>query len=253
MIRTKTNANKNLQNARIIRYDVTDSTNTRAREYAKENAPDSPVVFIAEAQSAGRGRRGRSFDSSAGAGIYISFLMPVGDRQKDAASITANAAVKLCRALEEFFGISAGIKWVNDIYVNDRKLAGILAESVLSDSGEIKYYICGIGINIFKREFPAEIREIAITVEEIIAKKPDKAGFLNAMLAEFLSDEDEDFIVEYRKRSILIGEEISVYLFSGESFFATVQDVGDGAELIVKTEDGKIKSLTSAEVSVRKK
>lgn len=253
MIRTKTNANKNLQNTRIIRYDVTDSTNTRAREYAKENAPDSPVVFIAEAQSAGRGRRGRSFDSSAGAGIYISFLMPVGGRQKDAASITANAAVKLCRALEEFFGISAGIKWVNDIYVNDRKLAGILAESVLSDSGEIKYYICGIGINIYKRIFPDEIKEIAITVEEIIAQKPDKAGFLNAMLTEFLSDEDEDFIVEYRKRSILIGEEISVYLFSGDSFSATVQGVGDGAELIVKTEDGKIKSLTSAEVSVRKK
>jgi BirA family biotin operon repressor/biotin-[acetyl-CoA-carboxylase] ligase len=253
VIRTKTNANKNLQNARIIRYDVTDSTNTRAREYAKENAPDSPVVFIAEAQSAGRGRRGRSFDSSAGSGIYISFLMPVGDRQKDAASITANAAVKLCRALEEVFGISAGIKWVNDIYVNDRKLAGILAESVLSDSGEIKYYICGIGINIFKRIFPDEIKEIAITVEEIIAKKPAKYGFLDALLAEFLSDEDEDFIVEYRKRSILIGEEISVYLFSGDSFSATVLDVGDGAELIVKTEDGKIKSLTSAEVSVRKK
>lgn len=253
MIRTKTNANKNLQNARIIRYDVTDSTNTRAREYAKENAPDSPVVFIAEAQSAGRGRRGRSFDSSAGAGIYISFLMPVGDRQKDAASITANAAVKLCRALEEFFEISAGIKWVNDIYVNDRKLAGILAESVLSDSGEIKYYICGIGINIFKRIFPDEIKEIAITVEEIIAKKPDKYGFLDALLAEFLSDEDEDFISEYRRKSILIGEEITAHLFSGDSFSATVLDVGDGAELIVKTEDGKIKSLTSAEVSVRKK
>lgn len=180
--------------------------------------------------------------------------MPVGERPKDAAAITANAAVKLCRVLEEFFGISAGIKWVNDIYVNDRKLAGILAESVLSDSGEIKYYICGIGINIFKRIFPDEIKEIAITVEEIIAKKPDKYGFLDALIEEFLSDsKEENFIPEYRKKSILIGEEITAHLFSGESYSAKVLDVGDGAELIVKTEDGKIKGLISAEVSVRKK
>lgn len=245
--------NKDLQNAKIVYYEITDSTNTRAREYAKENEPLTPVVFIANAQSAGRGRRGKSFDSSAGAGIYISFLMPVGERQKDAASITANAAVKLCRALEEFFGISAGIKWVNDIYVNDRKLAGILAESVLSDSGEIKYYICGIGINIFKRVFPDEIKEIAITVEEILGEKPDKENFLNSLISEFLSENKNDFIAEYRKKSILIGEDIEAHLFNGESFSAKVIDVGDNAELIVKTEDGKIKNLTSAEVSVRKK
>ena len=247
-----TNVNKGWQDAKIIHYKTTDSTNTRAREYAKQNAPSTPIVFLADEQSAGRGRRGRSFDSSGGVGIYISFLSPA-KKEADAASVTARAAVKLCRVLEEFFGISAGIKWVNDIYVNGRKLAGILSESVLSDSGEIKYYICGIGINVYKREFPDDIKEIATTVEDIISEKPNKDGFLNELLAEFLLKEDGEFISEYRKRSILIGEEIVANLFSGESFSAKVIDVGDGAELIVKTEDGKIKNLISAEVSVRKK
>ena len=245
--------NKDLQNAKIIYYEITDSTNTRAREYAKENEPLTPVVFIANAQSAGRGRRGRSFDSLAGAGAYISFLIPAEKEKTDAAFITANAAVRVCRVIEKCFGFACGIKWVNDIFFNGKKLAGILSESVLSDSGEVKYYICGIGVNIYERQFPDEIQEIAITVEKILGEKPDKESFLNSLISEFLSENKNDFIEEYRNKSILIGEDIVAHLFSGESFSAKVIDIGDNAELIVKTEDGKIKSLMSAEVSVRKK
>ena len=112
---------------KIIHYSIIDSTNTRAKEYAKENPENrSPVVFIADEQTAGRGRRGRSFVSRAGAGIYISILDYPDSNGFDATKVTAEAAVNLAKAIESLCPCDIRIKWVNDLYLGGKKLAGIL-------------------------------------------------------------------------------------------------------------------------------
>lgn len=249
------NANKDLQNIKIIRYTVTDSTNTRAREYAEEHSVDAPVVFIADGQTNGRGRRGRSFDSQTDAGLYISFLYKPKTQSLDVSKITAYAAVKVCRVLSRCAGVEVGIKWVNDVYHNGKKLCGILTEGEFSLNGKgFDYVICGIGINIRKRKFPKELSEIATTLEDITGESVDKELLASELIAEFFSSSDtSELIREYKARSVLIGNEVEVHALSGEVYSARVVDINDDAELLVQTKDGEVKKLISAEVSVRKK
>ena len=248
------NANNYLQNIKTVRYDLTDSTNTRAKEYASLYGIESPVVFIAEGQTMGRGRRGRSFDSERGAGLYISFLYKPSSKDTDVSRITAYAAVKVCRALKASFGIDVGVKWVNDIYVNDKKLCGILAEGEFSEDGGFKYIICGIGINLKKREFAPEIRDIATTVEDITGKEADKDKLIESLIREFFAEQDEaELMKEYRALSVIMNSDVYVSTLSGDRYSARVIDIGDNAELIVKREDGSLERLISAEVSVKKK
>ena len=249
------NANKDLQNIKIIRYTVTDSTNTRAREYAEKHSIDAPVVFIADGQTSGRGRRGRSFDSQTDAGLYISFLYKPKTQSLDVSKITAFAAVKVCRVLSRCAGADVGIKWVNDIYHNGKKLCGILTEGEFSLNGKgFDYVICGIGINIRKRKFSKELSEIATTLEDATGESVDNELLASELIAEFFSSSDtSELIREYKARSVLIGNDVEVHAISGEIYSARVIDISENAGLVVQTADGEVKELISAEVSVRKK
>lgn len=239
---------------KIFEYDITDSTNTRAREYAKECGAELPAVFVANGQSAGRGRRGRSFDSERGAGLYISFLFEPSGGEFDPVSITVRAAVALCFAIKKVCGIEAGIKWVNDIYLDGRKLAGILAEGEFDADGKMKYAVCGIGVNILSRPFPPEIADIATALEDHLGYKPDAKLLREALISEFFRERTrEEIMMEYRRLSTVIGRTVEVRTLTGESFTAFAEAISDGGELSVRCDDGRTLSLISAEVSVKLK
>lgn len=237
---------------KLFRYEITDSTNTRAREYAKSENPIFPAVFIADGQTEGRGRRGRSFDSEKGAGLYISFLFKPHGMARDAVKITLRAAVALCRVLEKVCGIEPKIKWVNDILVGGKKLSGILTEGEIDSNGELEYAVCGIGVNLNSRKFPPEISDIVTTVEDITGKKPDREALIESLISEFFMEvRDSEIIKEYRRRSAVIGKPVKVHKLTGEIFSARALDITDNGELLVEDENGSRETLISAEVSLR--
>ena len=236
---------------KFFRYEMTDSTNTRAREYAKLYGADEPSVFIAEGQSAGRGRRGRTFDSQKGAGLYISFLFRPRGAAADAVRITAKAAVALSRAIERVCGLSVGIKWVNDIFADGKKLAGILTEGEIDSEGGFRYAVCGIGVNLLSREFPDGLSDIVTTLEDCIGKKPDREKLIEALTEEFFAERAEaEIMQEYRERSVVIGRRVNVRRISGGSFSAFVIGITDDGALLVRTDGGGQEALISAEVSL---
>ena len=213
---------------RIFLYEKTDSTNTRAREYAREHPENkSPVIFIAESQSAGRGRRGRSFVSEGGVGIYMSLLLYPEKRGADATKITAEAAVALADAIKELSSLRPRIKWVNDIYAGGKKLAGILTEAVMSS--------------------------IATSIEEECNERISRELLVFKAVKNLLSDgiNESEILRKYRESSLLIGEEITVLPLSGEPYFARALEILDDYSLSVEREDGKKERLFTGEVSIK--
>ena len=241
-----------LKDIQIFAYGITDSTNTRAREYAEGDWQGEPAVFIADGQSRGRGRRGRAFDSSLGDGLYISFLFRPEGKGLDGTALTVRAAVDVCHALSECTGLSAEIKWVNDIFVGEKKLAGILCEGQMrSEDGGLEYAVCGIGINLNKRQFPRELCDIATTVEDEVGIRPDRELLAARLTERFFRGTAEPLIEEYRRLSLVPGRSITVRRISGEVFSAVALDVTDRGGLLVMREDGTREELISAEVSVK--
>lgn len=237
---------------KIFKYDITDSTNIRAREYAKSENPTFPAAFIADGQSDGRGRRGRSFDSERGAGLYISLLFKPRGVALDAVRITLRAAVALCRALSRTSGLEAEIKWVNDILVGGKKLAGILTEGEINSRGEFEYAVCGVGVNLASRTFPPELADIVTTVEDNTGAAPDRDILAKAFIEEFFSEIGEaEIMEEYRRRSAVIGKRVEVRRLTGERFFARAVEITDSGELVVEDDAGNRQSLISAEVSLK--
>ena len=235
---------------KIYKYDLTDSTNERAREYARSGG-EMPALFIADGQTGGRGRRGRSFDSERGAGLYMTLLfLPDG---ADATLITIRAAVALSSAIEKVSGLSPGIKWVNDLTVRGKKLSGILAEGDFDEDGRLRFLALGVGVNLLRRKFPEELTDIVTTLEGETGKRISPETLSEAFVREFYNTgAPSDIIAEYRRRSSVIGERVEVRRISGEAFTADVLDVTDTGALLVKREDGLTEELISAEVSIRK-
>ena len=242
---------KDLQKVRIFRYKVTDSTNTRAREYAESAEAYLPAVFVAEGQSAGRGRMGRSFDSEPGAGLYITFLFKP-DGELTPQRITADAAVKVCRAIEKLAPVSLGIKWVNDVFIHGKKLAGILSEAKF-ESGEPlpKYVACGIGINLKTRVFPDALEKIATTLEDASGISVSPEELTPVLIEEFFTVQPPtELLSEYRKRSLVIGKRVTVIEHSGASYPADVIGIADSAGLLV-SHNGTVREIFSGEISIK--
>lgn len=245
---------ESLHKAQVFFFDETDSTNTRAKLYAdtsqwKENG--EPAFFIAAKQTAGRGRLGRSFLSD-GRGLYMTYLFRPTESLGSVLRYTTRAAVIAARAVEELSGCEVKLKWVNDLYVSGKKLAGILAEGRTDASGKLEYMVIGIGINAFATDFPEELSEIATDIESESGRKISRAALaakIASGLCSYLSD--SSLISEYRKRSFLIGERVNV-IKPTESYPATVIGIDDDSALLIKCENGTIESLSSGEVSIRK-
>ena len=233
---------------KILFYQETDSTNTRAKEYAEGASSRESVIFIANSQTAGRGRLGRSFVSEAGAGIYMSILTYPTESGFDATKVTAESAVRLCHAVESLCDCKIKVKWVNDLYLGGKKLAGILTEGRLGEGGKIAYQVVGMGINVYKNAISNEISTIATSLESEIGSVPDRSVLAARMIYETLTE--TDCFEEYKARSLVIGQDVTVVKSTG-SYNAKVIDVNPdySLKLIV---DGKEEKLFTGEVSIRK-
>lgn len=237
-------------------YKELDSTNVYAKQLAVQGALHGTVV-LAEEQTAGRGRRGRSFYSPGSTGIYMSIILRPNMEANEAILITTATSVAVAKAIEAVTRIKTGIKWVNDIYIDEKKVAGILTEAVTDfESGKIECVIVGIGINFStpKNSYPDEIKEIATSLYENkpndITRNQLVAEIINQVLASFKNLQSKEFIEDYKEKSIVIGRDI--YILSNNSKTkAKAIDVDEQGGLIVLTEDGVVKTLNSGEISIR--
>ncbi|MBQ9859365.1 MAG: biotin--[Clostridia bacterium] len=234
------------QNLQVIAS--TASTNTDLRRLAADGAPEG-TTLIAVTQTGGRGRRGRSFFSPNG-GIYLSTLLR--PTTADIGQITSCAAVAAARAIERVCPLQVGIKWVNDLYIDGRKVCGILAEGELDTFGKPAYILLGFGINVAPCEMPDELKNIATSLGNLCAP-PSRAALAAALLEEweaaYITLSAEEILAESRRRSILTGRAVTV-LRGEESFPATVLSITDEGHLLVRTATGDL-PLTSGEVSLR--
>ncbi len=237
---------------------VTDSTNLNAKEFAKKekkNGHTLRAVFVAEEQTNGRGRLGRSFYSPKEAGIYMSVLVDAKDIKNDIQMITIGTAVAVCDAIKEVCDIDLGIKWVNDLYKNGRKVCGILAEAVCNDeNGAIEDIVIGIGINCKNVGFPDDIKDIAGTLDSADTLKNIDRNRLIGKITENIGAISRELsapstIEKYREKSIVMGKEVT-YLVKGQEKSGIVTGINNMGNLLVETTEGT-EVLSSGEVSIK--
>lgn len=232
---------------RLYWYDTIDSTNTAAKRLAKEGAPHG-TVLIANRQTAGRGRMGRQFDSAPDAGIYLSVILRPQCPPDQLMHLTCAAGVAMCDAVESVTGIRPGIKWINDLVLENRKLGGILTELSV-DRGITEFAVIGIGINCNRESFPAELQNIATSLSV------DRAVLAGAMIdALYEMDrnlpEKEALMARYRKDCLTLGKAVKVHR-TDNIFTGTASDLDDDGGLIVALDDGRTVTVSAGEVSVR--
>lgn len=237
-------------------YEQVSSTNTMVRERAVVGAQEG-LVIIASEQVAGRGRRGRSFYSPNNSGIYLSMLLrPRNMDLAQAASITTIAAVAAVEAIREIANQNAGIKWVNDIFINDRKVSGILTEAAMDlESTGLDYVVLGIGLNAYEPEggFPEEIRDIAGAIFDRATndgKNALSAAFIKNFMKYYKADNPKDYVDKYKEYSIVLGKNVNVINKDG-SCRAKVLDIDSECHLIVEYENGQRDVLSSGEISIK--
>ena len=270
----------------IYIFDTIDSTNIKAKQLALQNAAHGTIV-MARQQTSGRGRLGRSFFSPR-EGIYMSIIIrPKFDMSK-ALLVTSAAAVAVAESVEKICGLPAMIKWVNDIYLDGKKLCGISAEAITDfESGQIESLVIGIGINTTLNGFPPELLDIVTAAEgdysksalaaEVISRlldlieglgQPDSPSCTEADVSEGTGNSGEnirgfrpanDFMLSYRKHSLVIGKTVKVYKggyrkdITDEStgIVARVLDIDENGGLKVIYTDGSRETLNTGEVSIR--
>ncbi len=237
--------------AEIFVYDSVGSTNDEARKYAARGSGKN-AFFIAREQTSGRGRRGRAFVSREG-GLYISYLLHPKLPASEAIMLTVFSAVALAKTVDETCGAKPKIKWVNDLFLGGKKLAGILAEGEFCEDGTgFKHAVVGIGINLHGKSVPEELSGIATTLEIETGARVDIVEFaqnLAKRLASFEESLSESYMNEYRSRSLVIGKRVGL-VSSGESFSATVLGIEDDGAIRVMLDEGEEKIFYSAEIGI---
>ena len=238
-------------------FEELDSTNTRIKAMAKSGAPHG-TVLIADRQTGGKGRMGRSFHSPGGVGIYLSILLRPDCNPTELLHLTCATAVAMCNAVEKSSGFRPGIKWTNDLVHGKRKLGGILTELGLTPKGMVDYAIIGIGINCCQQlsDFAPDIQTIAGSLSMVTETEIDRSKVAAAMMdalygmSENLLSGKESVLERYRKDCITVGQEIS--LVRGEEIrHGHAMDVDDAGALVVRFSDGHTETINSGEVSIR--
>lgn len=238
-------------------FSEVDSTNDRLKQLAAQGAPHG-TVLIADRQTGGHGRRGRTFLSPAGMGIYLSILLRPDCAPGELMHLTCATAIAMCGAVEQAAGFRPGIKWTNDLVYGRKKLGGILTELGLTSQGKVDFAIIGIGINCCQREddFAPEIREIAGSLAMVSGREISRAKVAAAMMealekmdAALLTKKDA-MLAQYRRDCITIGREISL-LRGDQVRHGRALDVDDNGALVVAFADGSVEAVNSGEVSVR--
>lgn len=243
-------------------FDSIDSTNSEllrrledAGDFFDKKKYDKMLV-AAKSQSAGRGRVGRKFYSPANTGIYFSLIHVPKTDALNPAKITAAAAVAVSRAIEKVFDVRTKIKWVNDIYVGEKKVSGILSEGFCDRHGTVPCVVVGIGINIaMKKNADENLGKAGGIFDSCENPEEYRSKLLATCTKEFfyILDNDEKFIDEYRAKSFLTGKNVTVSPLAGTkdgAYTAKVLDITDSAELLVQLDDGTKKELSSGEVTL---
>lgn len=237
-------------------FDTIDSTNTRAKQMASEGAPHG-TVLIADSQTGGRGRMGRSFHSPAGSGIYLSMLLRPQCSASQLMHLTCATAVAAADGIQAATGLRPSIKWTNDLVVGKKKLGGILTELSLDSVGNVEYAVVGIGINCTQNadDFPEELQSIATSLRLCTENAVDRAAVIAQILAALHSMwenlwDTASILCQYRKDCITIGQDISL-VRGDEIRHGKALDVDDTGGLIVQFADGELQSVGSGEVSIR--
>lgn len=233
-------------------HDEIDSTNTAAKKLASAGAPHGTAV-VADMQTMGRGRLGRSFVSPAGSGLYLSVIVRPELDISLTSMLTTAAAVAVAEAIELLSGANVGIKWVNDIYLGGKKLCGILTEASLGlEMHSLDYAVIGIGVNV-SGSFTGELAETATSIEAETGIRADRnflcAAILDRLEKYTLTVAKRGFLPEYRRREILTGNEITA-VSGGAPLTGKALGIDDNANLIVEFPDGTVKHLSSGEANL---
>ena len=236
-------------------FDTISSTNTHAKAMAAAGAPHG-TALIADSQTAGRGRMGRTFVSPKGTGIYMSVILRPHCPPAQLMHLTCAAAVAACDAVENTLSFRPGIKWINDLVYNRKKLAGILTELVFT--GDEICAIVGIGINCCQNpeDFDPSIRSIATSVAMITGQAPNREQLIAAILEQLVLMDQQllsnrsKLMERYRADCITLGQSVSV-LQNEIAEHGTALNVRDDGALLVRFDDGSERAVNAGEVSVR--
>lgn len=221
---------------KIFTYKSVTSTNDLAKKFSL-SSPRENAVFIADSQTAGKGRYGRSYYSPPLTGLYLSAVSHPNKTISSAAVYTSAAAVAVSRAIRTMTGIRPQIKWVNDLYLNGKKICGILTETLTDfETAEVRTMITGIGINITTTDFPDEIVNTASCVGKKISRNELSARIIEN-LYEILGSDPAHFMDEYRRDSFLDSKRI-VFFDGKNEISAKVAGIGNECEIILETENG---------------
>lgn len=231
---------------RILHYDCIDSTNSEARRIAAQGAAENTLI-IARAQTAGRGRQGRSFYSPDGTGLYATLLYYPDRPITELGGLTCAAALASAMSIEQLCGIYPQIKWVNDLYLDGRKVCGILCESFGTPHGMA--LAIGIGINLTTQSFPVELDAIAGSLRTPTDPNALAACIYHHLLPFLQSGNNALWLQGYRDRFMLTGRRVEC-IFPQERFFATVHGIDQNGALIVTRDDGSEHILHAGEISI---
>ena len=237
-------------------FDTVTSTNDLAKE-SKLN--ERPLVIVANKQSKGRGRLGRAFESPGGTGLYITIAFKPDFDLDKSLYVTMAAAVATCRAIEKVCDIHTRIKWVNDIFYNDKKVCGILTEAQSNfETGKIDSLIIGTGINCFPGSFPDEIKDIAGSLAEkknAFSRSRLAAEVINETIAILDDLQEKKFLIEYKRRCFVLGKQIVIHPnYNDQGIKAMAIDIDDDGGLIVEylqgPKNGEMETLHTGEISI---
>lgn len=239
-------------------FDELESTNTYARKLALSDAPEGTVV-IADSQTGGRGRMGRSFQSPRGKGLYLTALLRPALPLQRLLPVTTLAGVAVSSAVESVCGVRPGLKWPNDLVLGTKKLCGILAELVM-DERERPCVILGIGVNVSQTaaDFTPDVAEIAVSAEAAVGRPVSRPALAAAVIWELdrlyaaLKDGDlSEYLARYRRDCVNLGKTVQLIGPGGQCETAVAEDIDEEFGLLVRMSDGTEQVIRSGEVSVR--
>ncbi|HAV94726.1 MAG TPA: biotin--[acetyl-CoA-carboxylase] ligase, partial [Lactococcus lactis] len=237
---------------KIFVFDEVTSTQELAKQYLSSHEVKQPLIFVANNQTEGHGRRGRNFYSPSDTGLYFSIILP--NPSHDILKIgllTTSTAVAVVKVLEQFYkDKNFQLKWVNDIYLGTYKVGGIITEAALDlESSSAGNFIMGIGLNLSTKDFPADLSEKAqgINPEFKIDRNQLLAEMAKEVINNFANYRQPDLIDEYRKRSLLFGKNVTLKLGT-KAVNGQVEGISDDGSLILKAKSGELQTFKSGEV-----
>ncbi|MBO0431352.1 biotin--[acetyl-CoA-carboxylase] ligase [Enterococcus sp. DIV0660C] len=238
-----------------VKTMTTSQSTMQDAKLAAAKGTDDPTLFVADMQENARGRFGRPFFAEPGRGIYMSLLLHPNQEFDELPQYTLVAASACAKAIEKLTGVSTQIKWVNDIYVNGKKICGILSEAISDmESGRISHVIIGMGINFSlpQNEFPQEIQQKATSIfpdgHALITRNQLIIEIWKELFTYLREPANKEYLSFYRKKSFVLGKQVS-FTQKGTTYHGVAKSITDTGELVVQTPQ-ELKVLSSGEISL---